>query len=163
MTALIQLAAEGIDFKVVLAGENQRQEPTEFLEAQAKLGERVIHFGYVESFADYARYLWEADIVVSTAQQDFFGISVVEAIYCGSYPLLVNRLNYPYLIPPEYHADMLFSNDDELYYVLKQQLTQPKPTPPDLREWVSQFDWQRLAPRYDETLTEIVVQKKSGH
>lgn len=155
LNALLRLADEGINFEVVLAGENQRQEPTEFLETQAKLGERVIHFGYVESFADYARYLWSADVMVSTSQQDFFGISVVEAIYCGCYPLLANRLNYPYLIPAEYHAEMLFPTDAGLYYLLKAYLLNPRPTPPELRKFVSQFDWQHLTPHYDEIFREM--------
>ena len=159
LEALIQLAEDGISFEVVLAGENQRQEPNEFLEAQAKLGERVVHFGYVDSFADYARYLWEADVIISSAQQDFFGISVVEAIYCGCYPLLANRLNYPYLVPGHYRDEILFANDDELYFVLKEHLTKPRPTPSELREFVSQFDWRRLAPHYDQTFTELKIRK----
>lgn len=157
LRALVELANDSYDFEVVLAGENQRQKPTEFLKAQKALGSRVIHFGYVDNFADYARYLWESDIHVSTAQQDFFGISVVEAIYCGCYPLLAKRLNYPYLIPPEFHEDMLFESDEGLYYVLQQYLDQPKPTPPELREFVSQFDWNDLAPHYDDVLTQVVT------
>ncbi len=156
LKTLTRLAADGYDFEVVLAGENQRQKPTEFLKAKQALGERVIHFGYVDNFADYARYLWEADLHVSTAQQDFFGISVVEAIYCGCYPLLANRLNYPYLIPAEFHEDLLFDSDEGLYYLLQRYFEHSKPTPPELREFVSQFDWQRLAPHYDEVFAEII-------
>ncbi len=39
--------------------------------------------------------LLDADVVVSTALHEFFGIGVVEAIAAGAFPLLPRRLAYP--------------------------------------------------------------------
>lgn len=156
LKALMQLADEGYDFEVVLAGENVRQEPTEFIEAREILGNRVIHFGYVESFADYAWLLWQADVIVSTAKQDFFGISMVEGIYCGSYPLLANRLNYPYLIPEMHRAAHLFDKDGAFLSRLREYLQNPRPAQPGLREFVSRFDWGVQASRYDATFHTLI-------
>ena len=75
------------------------------------LSDRLIQLGYVESFADYARLLWEADYVVSTAWQEFFGISVCEAAYCGCLPILPDRLNYPSLLTDELRAACLYQRD----------------------------------------------------
>ena len=50
-------------------------------------------------FQEYAALLWAADLVVSTAIHEFFGVAVVEAIYCGCRPVLPWRLSYPELIP----------------------------------------------------------------
>ena len=71
-----------------------------------RLGDRLVHYGYAESEADYARLLWSADVVLSTAIHEFFGVSVVEAIYCGARPVLPRRLSYPELLPAELHADV---------------------------------------------------------
>ncbi len=59
--------------------------------AREFLAEARRQYGYVESLADYARLLWRADILPVTSQHDSFGASVVEAIYCGVYPLLPRR------------------------------------------------------------------------
>ncbi|GAB4443046.1 MAG: DUF3524 domain-containing protein [Anaerolineae bacterium] len=147
--ALYQLADQGVDFEVAIVGENFRQQPEEFDRARERLGARVAQFGYLERFADYARLLWEADVQVSTAQQDFFGISTCEAIYCGCAPVLPRRLNYPALIPPAYHDDYLY-DEGCLVEKLRHVLTTRRKPPRTLRWFVSQFDWSEMAPRYDD-------------
>ena len=106
---LYRLEAQKISFRVALVGENFRQNPAEFEAARERLGDRVVAYGYLGSFVDYARLLWEADYVVSTAYHDFFGIAVAEAIYCECIPLLPYRLNYPALIPEQWHTSCLYS------------------------------------------------------
>jgi glycosyltransferase involved in cell wall biosynthesis len=154
---LYTLANEGIPFRVALVGENTRQEPTEFEAARDRLGSRVVQYGYVESFADYARLLWEADVIVSTAHQDFFGISVAEAIYCGCWPVLPQRLNYPALVPPKWHAATIYANDGEMLRRSRARLTDPRPAPPDLRAHVAAFDWRVLAPQYDAAFAALLT------
>ncbi len=146
--ALYRLADEGQDFELAIVGENFRQQPEEFEAARAQLGERIVQFGYLESFAAYARLLWHADIQVSTARQDFFGISTCEAIYCGCHPLLAERLNYPALIPPPYRERYLV-HDGALVHALRRELAARVRAPRILRGFILQFDWSRMAPRYD--------------
>ncbi len=149
LDVLDRLIDEGYDFEVAIAGENFRQEPVEFETIRRKLGGRVIQFGYLDPYADYVQLLWQADVVVSTAIQDFFGISVVEAIYCGCWPLLPKRLNYPALIPSRWHRQCLFTTDEGLYHRLREYIEQPQTAPAMLRQHVAQFDWRQLAPEYD--------------
>jgi glycosyltransferase involved in cell wall biosynthesis len=157
--ALDVLASEGVDFEVALAGSNVRQQAAEFELARERLGERVVHYGRA-SAVEYARLLWQADVVVSTALHEFFGIAVIEAIYCGCFPVLPRRLAYPEHIPAHYQALCLY--DDGMEGLLKRlrwvlaHTEQARQVAGDLRTHVASFDWQQMAPRYDAALETIV-------
>ena len=109
--ALRELAARGVDFRVIVAGEHIDPNEPNFLAAREWLGPRVLAWGYAPDLAAYRAMLWQADIVVSTAIQEFFGISVIEAMYCGCVPVLPRRLSYPELLPAEHHAACLYDDD----------------------------------------------------
>ncbi len=159
LAALYALADEGLAFRVALAGENFRVEPVEFAEARARLGHRLVHFGYAVTEADYARLLRSADIVLSTAIHEFFGVGVVEAIYCGARPVLPNRLSYPELLPPEAHGACLYDDFAGLLGRLRAALATPRGEPA-WRDHVAQFDWGVQAPVYDELLDSVALRGK---
>ena len=94
LEASVILAGRGLDFRVVLAGEPFVDQPEEYREAIDALGDRVVHRGYLDE-AGYIEALHAADVVVSTAHQEFFGVSVVEAMYAGALPVLPDRLVVP--------------------------------------------------------------------
>jgi glycosyltransferase involved in cell wall biosynthesis len=98
----------------------------------------------------YRHLLSSCDVVVSTALQEFFGVSVVEAIAAGCRPVLPDRLSYPWLIPDEYHADVLY-RDGGLVDALMTALADPTP-PPGLQLAMGDYSWDRLAPIYDRRL-----------
>jgi glycosyltransferase involved in cell wall biosynthesis len=154
LRALYALADEGLDFRVALAGENFRVRPAEFVEAQARLGRRLIHFGYAASQADYVRLLWQADIVLSTAIHEFFGVGVVEALYCGCAPVLPNRLSYRELLPVELHAACLYDDFGGLLARLRRFITQPAQRPA-ARAAAARFDWGAQAPIYDALVAQV--------
>jgi glycosyltransferase involved in cell wall biosynthesis len=154
--AMYALAAEGLDFGLILLGESFRNQPTEFLEARRQLPDRIVRFGYAEDIADYARLLWQADITVSTAAHDFFGASVVEACYCGCFPLLPDRLSYPELIPRPLHAACLYRGFEDLASRLGDALRHPERIRAfSLQQEMARFDWSRMAPRYDSRLAPL--------
>lgn len=152
--ALSILAEEGVPFRLALAGENFRQKPEEFLRAKEAFADRLVHYGHADA-EEYARLLWQADVVVSTAIHEFFGIAIVESIYCGAWPLLPNRLVYPEMIPPSLHAAHLYENFDDLVRRLRDILLHPKPPAPALREAMARYDWSRMAPEYDRALDAV--------
>ena len=100
--ALFRLDEEGLDFRLIVLGESYRQRPGIFDIAKERLKRRILHFGYVESEKEYAALLKSGDIAVSTANHEFFGMAVLEAVRAGCRPLLPRRLSYPGLFPEEY-------------------------------------------------------------
>lgn len=154
--ALYRLQAENLPFQVIVAGENFRQQPQEFAEAKQRLGERVLHWGYAPDRAIYVRLLQQADVVVSTAIHEFFGISVLEAIASGCYPLLPHRLSYPELIPAHLHDAHLYKDFADLVAKLRGAVLHPAAIrSADRRFLTAEYDWSRLAPRYDALLTRL--------
>jgi glycosyltransferase involved in cell wall biosynthesis len=157
LAALYRLADSGLAFRVALAGESFRVEPEEFVAARDRLGSRVVHYGYAANEADYARLLWSAHVVLSTAIHEFFGVSVVEALYCGARPVLPQRLNYPELVPVERYGEALYDGFDGLVAGLTAALRMPC-APAVFRDHVSQYDWAAQAPVYDNELAEVMAQ-----
>ncbi len=156
--ALYALQARRLDFRVALLGEHFVRIPPEFEEARERLGERIVQFGYAESRADYARWLWRADLVVSTAIHEFFGAAVVEALYCDCYPLLPNRLTYPQFIPAEDRAACLYDVDEALVERLAWAASHVEAV--RARSWrnvAARYDWGALAPAYDEALAHVAA------
>jgi glycosyltransferase involved in cell wall biosynthesis len=158
--ALYRLQEEGLAFEVTVLGKSFRQQPDEFREAEERLAGHIRHWGYVEDFAAYARLVWEADVQVSCAIQDFFGSSSCEAIYCDCFPILPNRLNYPSFIPEEQHAACLYDNTQGLVERLRRACENPETVRAvSLRRHVEGYDWQRLINRYDAVLSERQTSK----
>jgi glycosyltransferase involved in cell wall biosynthesis len=154
---LYQLAAEDVPFELIVLGESFRQKPTEFITARQKLAERILHFGFVEDEADYARYLWLADVNVSCAIQDFFGGSTVEAMYCDCYPLLPNRLTYPTFVPGGLHGDHLYDDRDGLFQRLRALCLAPEQARSrSLGATVAQYDWAEMGSRYDGAFERVI-------
>jgi glycosyltransferase involved in cell wall biosynthesis len=155
--AVYTLVEEGLDFGLILLGESFRNWPAEFLEAQERLPDRIVHFGYAEDAATYARLLWQADVVVSTAQHEFFGAAVVEACYCGCFPVLPRRLSYPELIPEAHHDACLYDDFEGLLARLRHAIGQVEEMrASSLRQQVARYDWQQMGPRYDVLLEGVV-------
>ena len=146
----------GARFRLILAGQTFDEQPPSFEAGFRRYAERVVHYGYAESQADYAALLWRADLVVSTAAHEFFGVAMMESIYCGCHPLLPDRLTYPELVPerlhsPLLHAPVLYPDEETLFTTLRAILAgEQQPLPPSvLREVAEPFAWAHLAPRYD--------------
>lgn len=162
--ALFVLADEGWPFEVVVLGESFAETPPIFQQARQRLGSRIVHFGYARDFAEYARWLWRADILPVTSIHDFFGISVVEAMYCQTWPLLPRRLAYPEHLPAEYHSRHLYDGIEELLQRMRVLLAEST-VPVDNRgprEWVQDYDWHGQAKRYDRVLQSLTTHSARG-
>uniref|UniRef100_A0A1B0D5S7 tRNA-queuosine alpha-mannosyltransferase n=1 Tax=Phlebotomus papatasi TaxID=29031 RepID=A0A1B0D5S7_PHLPP len=97
---LIELNKRQVNFKASILGENFQTIPDCFEDIQAKLGEKLINFGHLDR-EKYFQTLLTGDIVISTAGHEFYGVSMLEATYCGCMPIAPNKLVYPEIYPKE--------------------------------------------------------------
>jgi len=155
--ALSILDLEGCAFQVALLGENFQQMPDIFHSARERLGDKIVQFGYIDSFESYAGWLWQADILPVTSNHDFFGASVIEAIYCGGCPVLPDRLAYRELLDESGQSDNFYTDFNEFIEKLKQMLCQyPDLDCMSLQSRTRKYDWSEMAPQYDKVLQLIV-------
>jgi len=159
---MFQLKREGIDFKLVLLGEAFGRQPPIFERAKTELADQILFAGFTPDQQTYFDWLSLADILPVTSIQDFFGGSVVEALYAGCLPVLPRRLAYPEHLPDHLHDKYLYHTPNEGYQLLKRQVQDTNAYRKDLpviQEWVKRYDWRRMAPIYDDWATNV----KEGH
>lgn len=161
--ALYLLAAKNIDFDLAILGEQFSQQPKIFHQAQKRLKDRILHFGFVENFATYAKWVWRADILPVTSKQDFFGGSVVHGIYCNCFPLIPNRLAYPEHIPEKYKDQHLFDSFEDFVIRLEDAIVNIKDIRErDVQHYVAHYDWRNMAPQYDRAFEQVVERYHAG-
>ena len=154
--ALVKLKERGIRFRAILCGEVAGEPPPAFERAGRHLGDVLLHHGYFARRDDYLRALAGADVVVSTSRHEFFGVSVVEAIYMGCLPLVPHALSYPEVVPQHLHPRFLYAPGDDLADVLEAFLRAPPcGYREELRDSVARYDWSRLAGPLDDLLADV--------
>ncbi len=155
---LRQFKQDGGRFKLIICGESFSKAPDEFSVAKEAFKSELIHFGYATR-SEYNQLLAQSDIVISTALHEFFGISILEAIHAGAFPLLPNRLSYPELIPTLYHQDVLYSNRYELVqklHTVTADLNRYQSITHDLRSKSLTYSWNRLIRQYDQEIEALI-------
>ena len=155
-SALIDIDKKGIDFKLAVLGEQYKNSPEIFNEAKVSLKEKIIHFGFLENYDDYKKWLLKGDIIISTSNQENFGISVVEAIGCGNFPLLPDRLSYRELIPEKFHKLCIYKNQNDLVKkLIKLIQNYDCEIMNQLIKANKRFSWETLIIEYDIFLDQI--------
>ena len=157
INVLVTLAADGVPFRVALCGERFGRPSDRWESGVAELGQRVIHNGYADD-DQYRQLLWEATVTISTAGHEYFGISILEATYCHTFPLLPARLSYPELIPQEFHGDCLYYGRQDLMRRFRWALSDPaaaRGVARRLATQIAKYDWKVMAQRYDDIFTSI--------
>lgn len=152
--ALSALAAEGLDFEVALAGQEFTETSGEFAAAAAALGDRLAHVGQPNGRDEYARLLASCDIAVSTADNEFFGLAMVEAAYAGCYPLVPDRLAYPENYPPH----MRYGSLEALVARLR-SLIVDRPPAGQGRALAERFTIDALAPAYRDAFERLASRR----
>ncbi|MCB9261561.1 MAG: DUF3524 domain-containing protein [Flavobacteriales bacterium] len=134
---LMRLSLEGFDFQLIVCGEQYEKAPAIFEEARTILAKHIVHWGYFDSREDYTKALWQSTILPVTSNQEFFGLSVLEASACHVLPILPNRLSYPELYQG---IGVFYNSDEEFYEFLKSAIE--KNEVPDFGVFAERFDWE---------------------
>ncbi len=159
----------GAEFRLSVLGQQFLEHPPAFDWARQYFYYHIDWWGYQPNRRDYEDALGEADVVVSTADHEFFGLSVVEAIAGGAYPLLPNRLAYPEVLGLADSAEAR-----EFYYEngpseLAQRLIQLaertrandlwQGDPQRARRLVARFHWDNVIPTLDDKLEQAAASR----
>lgn len=157
---LEKLQEQGVDFQIALMGENFGKIPEEFFKARDIFKNKIVVFGYVESRTEYIQWLKRGAIVISTADQENFGMSVIEAMIMGCIPLLPNRLSYPEILPEKFHTQFLYKNKYDLAEKLGQIISNVKAYEDiqnQLALEMTSFLWENVVGSYDLALKQLVL------
>lgn len=150
------IAAQGVGFRLAVVGTDDHHDPARGDKLLAPLGERVVHRGWMEPEA-YRRLLCEADVVVASARQENFGISVVEAVAAGCVPVVPDALAYPESIEDPWFR----YPPGRLTTALRDTilgLGEYRRRCAAMRESLRRFDWSNVAPADDDALREVVAE-----
>jgi len=171
--AIRRLRDRGVDFRLSVIGQRFRDVPPVFAGAEREFSDHIDHWGYQADRAAYTEALLAADVVVSTAKHEFFGVAVAEAIAAGAYPVVPKRLAYPELLQldrnpqakdffydagPEDLAERLAELAEA---VRRDQLWAGDPG--KAMRIVRRFSWPRLAGALDESLQQAARGPNRGY
>ena len=143
---------------VLPVGVDLGDNPSEaMLELPERLGERLVQFGPVAGRDGYARLLWEADISISSTRHEFFGISTVEAMWCGCLPIAPRRYNYPALVPESLQERCLYEEESELLALTREAIRSGtgEGEREALQASAGRFGWEVVGPVWEAALGEL--------
>jgi glycosyltransferase involved in cell wall biosynthesis len=150
--ALEGLAAQGLEFEVAVLGPAPAQPPAVFAQAREALARHIVQWGHARARNLYWKCLFWADVVVSTARQEYFGMSVAEAAWAGCRPLVPDALVYPQLYPARFCYP-----PGELAERLAELAQEPEATrQEDYRPLAQNFTWQSQAPAWQKVIAQTI-------
>ncbi len=154
--------ADKIDFRLSVVGEQYAACPSVFATIRERFGDVILDWGFQKRRQDYLAILSQADVILSTAHHEFFGISVVEAMALGCIPLLPNRLSYPELLRvedcPERKRFLYESNEEAMAKLIEMdEIADRDQVVSELKnEIANRFDWVQTARELDNGIESLV-------
>ncbi|WP_404378005.1 DUF3524 domain-containing protein [Vreelandella aquamarina] len=147
-SVLFRLSEQRVPFELAVVGQQFRDVPPVFAEAQTRLAAHLICWG-PQPEAEYHALLNGGGVVVSTTWHEFQGLAMMEAAQRGATPLVPDRLCFPELYPAAYRYD---GTQEGLYQRLKGWLLNPASQPAllDTQAW----QWPQWRDAYRQLLVE---------
>jgi glycosyltransferase involved in cell wall biosynthesis len=154
---VVSLVESGCDFRLSVLGQSFADVPPALAELRQRFIGYIEHWGTV-SRDEYRAILSRTDVFVSTADHEFFGISAVEAMSAGNYPMLPNRLAYPELVG-ELGSECLYTSHADLVAKLNELVARKRDTGSvwadddrDLSHSMERYSWEERAAAMDADL-----------
>lgn len=141
-----------IGFKLNICGEQGRTWPQEFDAIKMEFKNKIKHFGYVESKNKYYKILGESDFLPVTSNQEFFGISVLEAAAMGVIPILPKRLSYIGLF--QKFPELFYEDESDIQEMILDLLPCKNETSRLLINEFSRYQWSNIILEYDNIFRE---------
>ncbi len=161
--ALRILKKQEVEFRLSVIGKHGKNIPDTFSSARNEFSCLIDRWGYQRDRADYESALLGSDVFVSTADHEFFGISVIEAAAAGVFPLVPERLSYPETLELKAGNEDFFYNGSAIE--LAQRLVQLSEKIRDNSLWgqdpnralriAEKFYWKTKVKQFDQNLDSI--------
>lgn len=152
-----RLVERGNEFRLLLAGERIGDSSEALREMTERHGAIIDVNGELDRAA-YVAALGAADIMVSTARQEFFGVALTEAMAAGVFPIVPDRLVYPERIPGSLAERCCYDDVSEAVEKIEWAFghrSHLEAAAPVLMAEAASFDWTIQAPIYDELLAGV--------
>lgn len=146
------LNAQGFAFNLILCGAQSKSEPEAFTQLREQFSDRILHTGYAASSAGYVQLLQAADILLHDPLQEYFGISVAEAMSHGVIPLVKNDQAYTSWVPETFR----FNDDCELLEKWNTLLSNVPSHRKHARAVAEQFAWPQVVARAQRELCDLL-------
>ena len=145
------------DCRVVITREVKGTAVEERVKALQQRFSGRLQVGGTLSLEAYFRLLWQAEIQISTARHETFGVSTVEAMYTENCCLLPDRASYPEIT--ENYRDVLYRTPQELSARLDHFLRDAearRAAARELRQRALRYTPGRVVPRIAAVIAEAV-------
>lgn len=144
--------ARNFNFRLILLGGKNKSDKV-FSQIEQLFRDRIIFNGFAPTRSEYIRLIKQADFAPVTSDHEYFGISVMEAAYCGVIPLLPSALVYPTLYHP---FQEIFYTPHDYRSLAKLFIRLAAEDNSDLKKnlhsHAAKFSWKSLISKYDDYL-----------
>lgn len=149
LEAIRQLKGMGLAFRLVVMGEQFGATPPSLDSLRTEFADELDQFGFAPSRRDYEHWLAASDLFISTAQHEFFGLSVMEAAAASCSLVLPDRLSYPELFGANGGVTFYDNTPSDLARALFELAACPEMSRPRATQEARRFEWQRRAAALD--------------
>lgn len=155
-------SSQKLPFQLIVLGTDPSKDQIWYQRFREEFGDEILFMGFCKDRAEYSSWLSKAHIVVSTAQHETFGMSIVESVYMGVIPLLPRRLSYPEIFPLQQCSLNFYDTTHDavtklvaLIDLVEQDSTEYARVKQSIWNFAARYDWIRMGSVYDKFFQDV--------